>query len=278
MSICFDLSVRHRVAAANLHHYSIPTVPHYLDRILQYHDLIYLVDGQWLITENDSDYLLTPGDVLLLSAGHHHYTRLPCQANTRTICIHVTDEESGRNIEHGVVLPPMMHAKGHPAVRKLFEDIVAAFWDSRPLKEERLAAGFDQLILALADLHTDEHDAEADLANDILTLINATPYKNFQLDEVADHFGVSARTINLTMQKSVGMSFSKYQNSRKLEMVAKQLLIEPDIRLSEIAGMFGFFDEFHMSHAFKAKYGVSPSAYRKTTAQGIDAEPKRNNG
>ena len=49
--IHFDLAQAHRVAAANSHYYEQPTEPLYLNRVLQYHDLIYLVDGRWAITE-----------------------------------------------------------------------------------------------------------------------------------------------------------------------------------------------------------------------------------
>ncbi len=54
MSIALNLSARHRIVAANSHYYEKPTAPLYLDRVLQYHDLIYLVKGQWLITEGDT--------------------------------------------------------------------------------------------------------------------------------------------------------------------------------------------------------------------------------
>ena len=39
--------------------------------------------------------------------------------------------------------------------------------------------------------------------------------------------------------------------------------MEPDLKLHEISAAFGFHDEFHMSKAFKQKYGISPQEYRK---------------
>ena len=74
---------------------------------------------------------------------------------------------------------------------------------------------------------------------------------------------VSTRTLDNAMHKKVGMPFYAYQKSRKLEMVASQLIMEPDLRLQEIATAYGFHDEFHMSKAFKLKYGVSPQQYRR---------------
>ena len=264
MSIAFDLSGAHRVVAANTHYYEKPTARLYLDRVLRYHDLIYLVKGQWLITEGDTDYLLEKDDVLLLSAGHHHYTRLPCQSGTSTICVHVTCEPGDREGNDGaLLLPTRQNARGTPAVRAYFDEIVSAFWGGRPHREERLGALFNLLALELDELRTGAADGAGSLAEEIIRLINATPHRNFRVAEVAERFHVSGRTIESAMQRSVGMSFSKYQMERKLEMVAQQLRVEPEVRFSEVAQTFGFCDEFHMSRSFKAKYGVSPSQYRQ---------------
>jgi len=48
----------------------------------------------------------------------------------------------------------------------------------------------------------------------------------------------------------------------KLKMVAVQLKAEPEVKLSQIATAFGFYDEFHMSKAFKQMFGISPRDYR----------------
>ena len=65
------------------------------------------------------------------------------------------------------------------------------------------------------------------------------------------------------MNQKIGMPFYSYQKNQKLEMVAVQLEMEPDLKLHEISAAFGFHDEFHMSKAFKQKYGISPQEYRK---------------
>ena len=79
---------------------------------------------------------------------------------------------------------------------------------------------------------------------------------------MADLLFVSPKTLNNAMHKKVGMLFYTYEKQHKLKMVAVQLKLEPDWKLSQIATAFGFYDEFHMSKAFKQKFGVSPSDYR----------------
>ena len=67
MAISFDLSQARRVAAAASHYYEQATEPLYLDRVLTHHDLIYLREGAWAITEGETEYPLERDDVLLLS-------------------------------------------------------------------------------------------------------------------------------------------------------------------------------------------------------------------
>lgn len=262
--IHFDLTAAHRVVAANSHFYEQPTEPLYLNRVLRYHDLIYLLDGRWAITEGDVEYPMEKDDALLLTAGHHHYTRLPCAPNTRTLCLHVSCEpgDSPDN-PRALCLPTRISARGCPRVQEYFQQIVEAAWSDRPYREERLSALFNLLALSLADA---TEQGEGGLAERIIQLIHAEPHRQLRVAEVASMLYVSPKTVENAMRRAVGMSFSKYQMNRKLEMAAQQITFEPDVRLAEIAATLGFCDEFHLSKAFKQKYGVSPSQYRRPAA------------
>lgn len=263
MAISFNLSHPHRVVAANSHFYEKPTEPLYLNRTLQYHDLIFLCEGQWMITENETDYQLQKDDVLLLAAGHHHYTRLPCAPGTRTMCIHISCEEGDLLTgENAVTLPEHIRIQGYSRAKRIFEKIIAVFWSEQTHKQERLGTLFNQLILELLDVTENAVQPVNDLAEELIELIHSAPHKRFTTQEMAERYRVSTKTVDSAMIRATGLSFSKYQTNRKLEMVASQLLVEPDIKLSEIAATFAFYDEFHLSRAFKQKYGQSPTQYK----------------
>jgi len=265
MAISFNLSAVHQVAAANSHYYEKPTEPLYLNRTLQYHDLIYLCDGEWTITEKDTDYRLQKDDVLLLAAGHHHYTRLPCAPGTRTMCIHISCEDGDLTNEKGaVVLPEHIHIHGYSRARRIFEKIISVYWSEQTHKRQRLSTLFNQLILELLDEVENAAQPGDDVAEELIELIHAAPHKRFTTQEMADRYRVSTKTIDSAMLRATGLTFAKYQTSRKLEMVAAQLRVEPDVKLSEIAATFAFYDEFHLSRAFKQKYGQSPLQYKNT--------------
>jgi AraC-like DNA-binding protein len=51
--------------------------------------------------------------------------------------------------------------------------------------------------------------------------------------------------------------------SRRLQQ-ALQLLVETELRLSEIANTTGFADQSHFSRQFRKYIGVAPSTYRRS--------------
>lgn len=264
MSIHLNLSVPHEVMIANSHYYRTPTEERYIDRTLPYHDLIYIMEGDWAIAEAEDVYQLKRGDVLLLSAGRHHYTRQPCQAGTRTFCIHISCPESNNDVFYdSIELPTLLHMGGEHNIRHYFEQIVDIYWSNQPYKNERLETLLHLLLLELAAVQHKQKTPQDTLADQAISLITSNPHRRITTEEAAKQLFVSTKTLANAMHKKTGMPFYAYQKNIKLEMIAVQLVTETDLRISEIADAFGFHDEFHLSNAFKKKYGVSPQKYRQ---------------
>ena len=79
----YDLWAPRRVSAASYIAYKAPS--QHPDRIMQEHDLVYFLEGEWEVYQDNIPYLLRRGDVLLLHGGRHHYSKRPCLAGTNTI-------------------------------------------------------------------------------------------------------------------------------------------------------------------------------------------------
>lgn len=264
MSIRLNLSVSHEVMTANSHYYRTPTEERYIDRTLPYHDLIYIVEGDWAIAEAEEVYHLKKGDVLLLSAGRHHYARQPCQAGTRTLCMHISCPESDFDIlANSIELPTLLHIGGEHIIRHYFEQIVDIYWSNQSYKNERLETLLRLLLLELAAVQSKQKNPQDTLADQAISLITSDPHRRITTEEAAKRLYVSTKTLTNAMRQKTGMPFYAYQKNIKLEMIAAQLVTETDLRISEIANAFGFNDEFHLSNAFKKKYGVSPQKYRQ---------------
>jgi len=263
MSICMNLSQPHSVVAANAHYYKTPTEERYIDRTLPHHDLIYLVEGNWSITENEQEYPLQKDDVLLLSAGRHHYTRFPCTPGTRTFCIHVScNPENDSKCDDFIQLPTLIHAYNNPKIKKYFSEITTAFWRKGNYKEKQISALVELLLLELLFLTESAKSQKGDLAEQAIAIITSAPHMHYTGKEVADMLYTSTKTLDKSMLHKTGLSFHAYQKERKLEMAASLLMTDPDLQLREIANTLGFYDEFHLSKSFKQKYHISPREYR----------------
>ena len=92
--------------------------------------------------------------------------------------------------------------------------------------------------------------------------IYSNPQVFFSAPEMAAEFYICPRTLNNRFRASCNQTFAAYQMDLKLEMVREFLSHQPDAKLHEAAVNFGFYDEFHLSKAFKKKYGYPPSKLR----------------
>lgn len=90
-------------------------------------------------------------------------------------------------------------------------------------------------------------------------------YTNPQLtaESVIERLGTNHTYFSHMMSSVWGMSFSEYLNKLRLAHVEK-LLKDDNLTISSIASQSGFADAGYMSRKFKAKYGKTPSEWRKT--------------
>lgn len=63
-----------------------------------------------------------------------------------------------------------------------------------------------------------------------------------------------------------GKSFTRYVVDYRLE-IAAQKLAEPTVGVTEAAATVGFNNMSYFTRAFSAKYGVTPSEYKKRLSQ-----------
>lgn len=91
--------------------------------------------------------------------------------------------------------------------------------------------------------------------------------KNFTNSEIsqqqlADYFQVSVYTLSKMFNNQIGIGFSEYLNSKRIEY-AKELLSTTDISVKKIAMMVGIPNDNYFSKTFKKYTGLSPINYRE---------------
>ena len=270
----FELETRREISAAYYNFYAEPAL--HPDRVMHEHDFVYICEGSWEVFQDGLPFQLEEGDVLLLTAGHHHYGELPCKEGTRTMYIHVSpaddrnaDTDDGEP-EGYVLLPEKVSCGQFPRVKRLFETIVYEYSLAEPpLYQARLSALFGLLLVELsAALQRAEPLAQDPLVKEVLDFIHANPQRFFTGEELAKRFFVCSKTLISRFRSEKGVTPYQYQLQNKLYGAESYLKEHPTATLREAAKNFGFYDEFHFSRQFKKMFGVPPGEYRKVNARG----------
>lgn len=241
------------------------------DRIMKEHDFLYMLDGFWEIYEEDTLYKMKSDDLLILTAGRHHYGKSLCNPGNRHMYIHVLPTlpklpAADSPAAPGVLLscPALLSCGRAPRIRQYFHEIISVCWSPSAERENRLSLLFSLLLCEISDFlqQPDGRQAWDPLAEEIMRHLQSTPQTFFTAKEISSRYFICERTLNNHFLKACGKTFPAFQMETKLEMVRQFLLSQPQAKLHEAAVNYGFYDEFHLSRAFKKQFGQSPSQYR----------------
>lgn len=265
----YNINAIRQVSSANQNSFIIGI--NHPDRIMQEHDLVYIVEGSWQIYQNDTLYMLYADDVILLHAGQHHYGMKPCEPNTKTMYIHAStdmndyfgDPDLSEEKKSSVEINTLVHCQINTSVKKLFQDIISAHWSETPAKESKISAMFQLLLCELYELKDAEIFSDMKISEKVVQIIHSNPQKFFTAKELAERLFVSERTLRNKFAKAYNQTIYQYQVETKLEKARLLLKDYPRMKLLELAANLGFYDEFHFSKSFKKRYGVPPTKYKE---------------
>ena len=80
--------------------------------------------------------------------------------------------------------------------------------------------------------------------------------------DLAEKIGIKERRLNQYFREYANQTAYSYLKALRLQ-IGKQLLIQTDLSVTEIAGEVGWLNASKFAGAFKAKYEMTPQAYRK---------------
>lgn len=86
--------------------------------------------------------------------------------------------------------------------------------------------------------------------------------KNLSLAWIANELNMNYSYISSQFSKRMGMSFSEYVMSVRLEKAQEKLSVER-LKIHEVAEQCGFYDSQYFCKVFKKKYGKTPGEYKR---------------
>ena len=88
---------------------------------------------------------------------------------------------------------------------------------------------------------------------------------NFSLKKLADAVHLSPYHFSRAFKHVIGLPPHQYVLRRRVQL-ARQLLVDTSLSISEVAHQVGFYDQSHFTYHFKRLIGVTPSAVRRSNA------------
>lgn len=238
------------------------------DRVLPVHDLFYVLSGSIQVIVGDEETWVRGDDVAILPAGVHHFGTTPGTDGTRCVFIHalpVAEDAPAQGFAigaAGATAATTVHCARFPAVRHLFEQAVDLNGWAQSRAEGCFSSLFDTLVRLLEHASEVAREPRDDLVARACSLMTKHPSRFFTTDELAAEVSTSPATLNRRFRDSYGLSVYQHQSELRFDRVKVDLTWHASLTLREIAANNGFSDEFHLSKAFKRRFGVSPSEYR----------------
>ena len=111
-------------------------------------------------------------------------------------------------------------------------------------------------------------NTNTDIASKVKIILNRSVAKCISIDDIAKKLYHSRNDIHRSFKKKYGTTPHKYLIDIRIDR-AKNLLLNRNITLTEIADYLCFSSVYHFSNVFKKQVGISPSMYAEKVANGF---------
>ena len=226
------------------------------ERSISSFELIVVTEGNVWIEEDGKEYTLEAGDIFLLEPDKLHFGSRVSQTRVSFYWFHFVDY---RPPEH-TGIAKQMRLEDPYAVSLLCRQLL--YFASAGFSGDVLHAALHTL-LSEVEHQGGARDAEANtLVRRIREWIRINSDRALTVSDVSTHFGYNVDHLSRLFRMSYGHGLKSEIAEMKLRRV-KQLLLESDLTLFQIADRVGISDYKLFLKFFKYHEGVTPSTFRK---------------
>lgn len=108
----------------------------------------------------------------------------------------------------------------------------------------------------------EENSQYTPVVRQILEEVQKNYREDMNLKTLAYKYHMNASYLGQIFQKEVGCSFTQYLSSKKIE-IAKDLILNTNMKINDIAKEVGYPDTSYFYRKFKQHYGVAPASLRE---------------
>ena len=238
-------------------------------------ELIYVLSGSTTVTVEQQDFLLTPGQGVLVFPNQMHGLK-HVEPGQNLLCIFEPDFcHSFRHFfqnkkpAHNDFTASSLSEHSRIALQGL-KTLAAAMEKDRPTPSDVQVYAEGYLTLLLADLlpslplQVRKNTDDLELEQRLLLYLDANYTKELSLDSLSKEFGVSRFVLSRIFTEKFHTTFPDYMNSRRLDY-ARDLLLSTELSVTQIALDAGFGSSRTFFRAFQDTFHTTPGVYRRQT-------------
>lgn len=251
------------------------------NKILNYNQFTYIVDGRGQLNRNGTITLFQKGDLLWMEKGCEFFfefenkTKMEIIAFTHETKLRLKELVNGSSVETGVIAK--FKSPLNEKIRLCDSDVILFNQILKLLKEMCSCPALNSSILYFQmivllnvierNISFDNQKSKDKFLKKDIKLISKHIHKNLQqphnlkIKVLSQHFNMSANSLMLYFRKETKQTLKQYIEEMKMKLIEKQIL-QSNKRFSEIAYEFGFTDESHFNKRFRKHFGVSPKCFR----------------
>lgn len=236
-------------------------------------ELTVVTDGEGTVMVGDAPVCVSRGDIHLSFPGDFHnirsdsayplkYDFLAFYPNTPSLLAPLEQLMQSH-------VSPERRVIRDEKIRHLLENAIAEINAPSELSDRIIEAALLQIVLyvirdfeAKATPGIKSVSTQEDLCYQIMHYIDTHIYTMDSLSELADTTSYNYSYLSDLFKKVTGDTLQSYYQSRRLR-AAQLLLRENKLKLGEIASLLRYSSIYAFSRAFKDRFGLSPSEYRK---------------
>ena len=270
-------------------------IPEYLSSYpLHWHDemeIIYIRGGQGIITIQSHQYIVKSDDIVIIPPHMVHSIEQfqKCQMEYYNILFHFSLLNYSANDAcyekyfkplYSHTQLPSLYLEPDAALNRFLRPHIMYLTENRKKiytsDELMVKSNLFAIMHYINQYSSSTSSAELSLKNNydklknLLLHIQSNYDHTITVKDAAAICGFSSSHFMKLFKELTGKSFSQYLIDYRLEIAARQL-VETSYKIIDLAENVGFHNVSYFSRAFHAKYGKTPSAYRKSTRPKADA-------
>lgn len=223
-----------------------------------------VISGSGFVTVNKINFSVRTGDIYRLPAGADHRLEGEKEKLWRKKYFLLAGDMVPLLVEQFGFKEQYHFPGGAQHSKGIFDILIEA--DKNCASDMHLTAAeqFMKLLwrLKYASLNVEPLHPVLPLSQRLVRIIDQSFEHHLDLDRIAAYLQVSRSHLQTLFKRDIGITPYEYHLRRKFEK-AKELLMQSNLTISEIAVRLGFHDRFHFSREFSRRFGIAPAAFRK---------------